>query len=137
MKKYKCEYENGADLKIDNWQMEISATHVENAYDQFIQSVGTHQNKVFVYEANILEGGFYDPDIFERHIEQTEEEIENDNIVNDDPKYLLMQEINMNLKSIKMNQIEQSEKLSKISWSVLGLGVFIIAQVILFKILWS
>jgi hypothetical protein len=128
MKKYKCKYENGENLNIQNWQKEIEAIGAQEAYDKFIGSVGTQQEKILVFEPNVKQGGFYDPDIFEGHIEKKNEVEDEDNTVIHDQKYLLMQEMNTRLSSISGMQIEQIDKLSKIRWAAVAIAILTIIQ---------
>ena len=138
MKKYKCEYENGENLNIQNWQKVISAIGPQEAYDKFIALVGTQQEKILVFEPNLKQGGFFDPDVFEGHIEQKDGvEVEKNKNLSTDELLAKIIQIQKQQSELFENQIkkqnEQTEALYKIRWAIIALLIFIVGQTIVLK----
>ena len=80
MKKFHCEYQNGAYLNEtsetfaatigNNWQKLIKAETPKEAYEKFIEEVGAYPHPVTV------ETSFFSDKVFDNHIEEAEKTVQ-------------------------------------------------------------
>ena len=64
MPNFNCEYENGSDLKINNWKLTVAADDHRHAYKIFSEKTGAQQRRVYV-QKGFLDGGMF----FDDHME--------------------------------------------------------------------
>ena len=132
MTKYKCEYRATHKLALGgNWQLMILADTPEEAYETFIQEVGSYPQKVYVeYD---LPSGLVSTELFEDHVDKASK--------SDAEKKEVKQNVNLStdelLSKIILNQNTQTESLNKIHWAIIVLLIFIVGQWIALKMKWG
>ena len=143
MKNYNCRYRHGDRLNIgDNWSKKIQANSLNEAYEKFIEEVGSYPESVFV------EASWFGPcGQFDDHIEAANQQlIENiktevgqsktsESGTTKNNKNLTIQD--QLLQKIIHNQNKQTEVLNKIRWAIIGLGFFIIVTTMMLKVKWG
>ncbi len=75
MPKFKCEYENGYVLSIQNWRLTIEADDHRQAYEKFIEELG-----LFDHRVSVISGLFEQCQYFEDHIKSEAEKAEEEEL---------------------------------------------------------
>ena len=74
-KKYRCEYEHGFKLNINEWRSSVEADNHNEAYKKFLDKVGIQNCRVRVRKG-IFDGGEFDEgEFFDDHTEAGKQRI--------------------------------------------------------------